>query len=504
MYSPEAKIINFLGTKIFWILLLTLIVLIFWFPTRNIPYWWDSAGYVVHAARYYINTNFTSLLLPSDSGISAFARPPLFVFSLAIIWKIFGESLLTSHLFYLIFVLLAVFFTYLLGKKIANFENEFTGHLVGFFAALFLLFTPVFLAQVGIIYPEIPVTAFAVMTIYYFLDKKTRLYLLSASLMLLTKETSAIVVFVILVAILIQFLIEFFKKQKGIFKKTLKELAIYGSPILILIGWFIWHKIATGWMFVMPYYQGGMIERAFSLAKIVYSFKFFFLEQFRFLVTFFILGSFLFCIFNKEKRQIIKRFDILSVALMTVAVVFLFGIVDFLPRYIIFGLPFLYLCFFYCSALLFFERPFKEQISIFGAITLILLLFFSFGWNDHQEIRDWRFPPLEENLEYLDVIAVGKEMAGFIEKYYPKAVVWTGFPSDYMLSEPFQHYVSKPIEVHNCKDYKEGDKVDLLVFHLLSPPQMDCLRMIQELRLSLLIPFGKNGKWMQIYKNPNL
>ena len=492
MYS--SKIIE---TKIFWILILSLLILVFWFPTRNIPYWWDSAGYIVHAARYYINTNFTSLLLPSDSAITAFAHPPFFVFTLALVWKIFGESLLISHIFYLIFILLAVIFTYLLGKKIANFENELINHLVGVSAALFLLFSPVFLAQTGIIYPEIPVTAFAVMTIYYFLDKKPWLYLLSASLMLLTKETSAILIVAIAVAILLEFLIKFFRKEKSDFKKAIKESIIYGSPIILLVTWFIWHKMATGWMFVMPYYQETLTKGALSLSKIILPAKFFFLEQFRFIITFSILGLFLFHLFDKEKRCILKRLDIILLSLIIVFVILLFGIVDFLHRYIVFGLPFLFILFSY-----FIGQTLINKKTAFVFLTIIILFIFSFGWNNHRKIKSWHFPPLEENLEYLDIIKIGQKTASFIEKNYPDQVVYTAFPTNYMLSEPFQHYVSKPIETRDCKDYKEGDRIDLIVFHFFSPGQIDCMKLIGSLGFQNLVTFEENGKFIQIYRKP--
>ncbi len=157
------------------IFILTLIgvVITFWYPTKDVPYWWDSALYVIPAARYYIKANFSSFILPSEPQFSDFSHPPLFSFLLAGVWKIFGESLFISHLFYLIFVFLAIISLYLLGKRVANFDN-LTNNLVGFSAALILLFTPVFLAQVGIIYTEIPMTAFALLAVYFFLNQKIR------------------------------------------------------------------------------------------------------------------------------------------------------------------------------------------------------------------------------------------------------------------------------------------------------------------------------------------
>jgi len=504
MHSSEIKTQNLLTNQVFWISLLCFVTLVLWFPTRNLPYWWDSAGYIVYGARYYINTNFSSIFLPSDSAISAFAHPPFFVFTLALFWKIFGESLLISHIYYLVFVLLAVIFTYLLGKTLANFGEEATSHLVGVGAALFLIFSPVFLAQVGIVYPEIPITAFGVMTAYFFLKKKVPWYLVSAILMVFTKETSAIIIFAILGITLIQFMGGFLKRRERNFKKIIKTLFVYSLPLILLTGWFVAHKIVTGWMFVMPYYQENLTKEALSLLKMKLPLRFFFIEQSRAILSLFILGTFLFSFLNKEKRNFIKRLEILLFVLVLIFLILLFGIVDFLHRYIIFGLPFFYILFFYCVAILVEKKLDKEQFTIFGAITLIFMTLFYFSWDNHRSFKNWHFPPLEENLEYQDIITIGKQTASFIERYYPNAVVWTSFPTNYMLSEPFQHYVSKPIKVYNCHTYKDGDKVDLVVFHLFSPGEVNCLKIIQDENFLLLIPFEKNGKWIQIYKNPNL
>ena len=80
--------------------ILSFATFILWWPPRMLPYWWDSAGYIMHAARFFLDINFTSFILPSDSTISAFAHFPLFPFLLALVWKIFGESLLVTHIFY--------------------------------------------------------------------------------------------------------------------------------------------------------------------------------------------------------------------------------------------------------------------------------------------------------------------------------------------------------------------------------------------------------------------
>ena len=189
--------------------------------------------------------------------------------------------------------------------------------------------------------------------------------------------------------------------------------------------------------------------------------------------------------------------NILIPFLIILFVPFLFGVLDFLPRYLVFGLPFFYILFF-----VFIGKSFSIATKSVITISLIILLLTSASqWDNKREIDDWHYPPLEENLEYLDVIEIGKEMSSFVENNYPEASVYTDFPSHYMLGESFQHYVSKDIEVHTCLEYKQGDKIDLIVFHFLSPGEGACLQLMRDLSFSNVVKtFEKNGKEMKIYE----
>lgn len=160
------------------VVFLTGFLLIFWWPTRNLPFWWDSAGTVVHTSLQFLKTNFKNL-------ISGFARPSFFTLLLAIFWKVLGQSLFVAHFLNLIFAFLVLFYTFLLGKEIMQ---DSLANLVGFSSAIRLLFTPLFLTQLGIVYVEIPMLAFVLMTVYYAIKKNFSGYLISASLMVLTKE----------------------------------------------------------------------------------------------------------------------------------------------------------------------------------------------------------------------------------------------------------------------------------------------------------------------------
>ncbi len=296
---------------------------------------------------------------------------------------------------------------------------------------------------------------------------------------------------------LINFLVRFFKKEEKKIKQTLKELALYSSPILLLVLWFSWHKIATGWMFTVPGQEGrlGSSWEIFFLKLKAIS-DFLFLGQGRFIISFSIIVFLFFIFFRKKAKKALGQESVILLFLIIVFTPLAFSGLEFLHRYIVFALPFFYIFFCYLAASVFFKNP---AYSVFVAL-LILLPTFYFNWNSHRQIKNWYFPPLEENLEYLDIIKVGKFTSKFLEKYYPDAQIYTEFPTNYMLSESWQHYVKKPLNVRNCKDYKKNDKADIVVFHYFTPNQGYCLEMIKNMGFYNLITFTENGKSMEIYK----
>ena len=174
-------------------LLLTLLfasALFFWASTISLPYWWDSAGFVMQQAHSYLVDGFSI----RSVSYSDFAHPPLLSVFLVLAWSVFGETVVVSHLVYLPFVLLSVVGVYFLGKELV--KDSTVGPMVGFASALLVLFTPTFLAQIGIIYMEIPATAFAVLGYLFFLKRRYVLSTTFFSLMVLMREFTSIIVFI--------------------------------------------------------------------------------------------------------------------------------------------------------------------------------------------------------------------------------------------------------------------------------------------------------------------
>lgn len=482
------------------IVFLAITTFILWLPTTGIPYWWDSAGYIIPAAHRFIDTGFNPLV----PGFTDFAHPPLFIVLLAIVWMIFGESLFISHALNLIVTLLAVVYTFLLGTHMVK-ENGPYGAVVGTSAALLLLFTPVFMAQVGIIYIEIPVTAFALISTYYFLKRKLTLYSVAASLMVLTKEISVILCVIFLCAYLYSL------KGKMPYLRNLKnharEMMWMLLPFLLLAVWFVYHHGVTGWWFVVPGRRLVNTPGIFNVNVdyLIFTVRFIFLDQKRFLATAIVLILIILAQVSKRRKIKLKKLwsgerKIMPGIAVVLAVFFLKT--EFLLRYSVLVLPFFYLTVSYnlfaFAKLMNMKR--NQTVLTVTVITLALAGMFWSEWDTHRRINSLYVQPLEDNLEYRDVIELAKKSADYIRKTDRDVRVYTTFPFRTMLSDTGLHYVDKPFKTFECATYEIGDRVDMVLIHPYSPQLFACHELARVLKFQTIVPFEVNGKLVNIAK----
>src|SRR3989338_2693277 len=226
--------------------------------------------------------------------------------------------------------------------------------------------------------------------------------------MLLMKEVSLVVLLSIGFVYFWAFIFSSIKDKTDIARKSIvfcKDLAFFMSPALVLAAWFAWHYAATVWLFSLPYYEKTFNEEILSVSwqKIGFVLKFFFLEQNRWVASVFVGGA-LFVLAARQKfRELFfasRAEGLVLACLIAIAVPVLFGKLEFLPRYVIFGLPFLFIFF---SVLLghLLQRRFphdpvsaSKKIVFFSAVTVLVFLF-SLAWtrtgrSKHFILRRWK------------------------------------------------------------------------------------------------------------------
>lgn len=174
------------------LLILLILFFILKIPTMNVPYFWDESiavSQVLVTAEQKLNP-----ILPSPYDVG---HPPFFYLTGALFYLVFGELPIISHIYSFIFSLITIYFTYLLGNKLI-------GRTGGIIASVLLMFCPIFFSQSGIFLSDMPLTALTVATIYFALNHDTKKYLISGSILVLTKEPAVITILSILLYILIE------------------------------------------------------------------------------------------------------------------------------------------------------------------------------------------------------------------------------------------------------------------------------------------------------------
>ena len=155
-------------------------------PHLALPYFWDEAwSYFPAVFKMYENGPG---LLPGALPLWDAKGHPLFFFFLSSIWmKMVGTSVFWVHILPLLISIATLLASYFLVKKIA-------GIWAANITILLLSVQSLFLAQASMLLPEMLITLLLILCIDFYLREKYFWFVLVASLMVLTKETSIVFV----------------------------------------------------------------------------------------------------------------------------------------------------------------------------------------------------------------------------------------------------------------------------------------------------------------------
>lgn len=232
------------NTLIFRIIFVLLVVLFFVLKLDvcSLPYHWDELGVYSQAALYMYD--HTPSLLPGDiPDVLSRGHPLLFMFIYACFFKLFGTSVIGVHVFTVLISILFIVISYRLAERF--FSSE-----IALAASFLLVVQPLFFAQSVFVLPEIMLGVFALLSIYYYLDKKLWLAAFWASLALLTKETAIVLPLVMVVMEGLKF---FRKDITG--KQLSSALLIIFIPYYVFGIFIVIQRIQNGWFFY-PYHTG--------------------------------------------------------------------------------------------------------------------------------------------------------------------------------------------------------------------------------------------------------
>ena len=508
--------------KIIIILIITLIVFIIKINILNQPFFWDDMGGIITPALDMFENNFC-LIHPYRN----FGHPPFLHICLALIWKIFGYSILSSHIFIILVGVVGLYYTFRIG-------NDFFNFWVGLGATVLLFFNQLFFAQIGIINDSIPLLTLGIITVYYYLKDKKLLVFLFASLLVLTKETGALLIFAIFIHWFIKnistlkqtlkqeaFLTKLQEKKypnrvesiKKIFEETIvliKKSWFLTGPIIFLLLWFTFHQIKLGWFLRVDliYHQTDFwmnLNKNFII-NFYYDFTNNNINKFNFILLFFIIINIV-----KYRIKILKTTSLFFLIIFLYLV--LFSFTDDLPRYFTVILPFFYII--SSEAVYSIYKKIKFN-NIFFVFT-ILLCSFIFSLN-YQGDRIGPGFKLDSNLEYNDFIYVSKQATDYIEKKYSNNNIVTYWPMTDQLNEPKFGYISKKINritdtTENFRSYivpsvdamEEFNPNSILItddtiFYYTFPPNNFFVKIIENKNIEIIKIFKKNNKSSILFK----
>lgn len=213
----------------YYLLLSLLFYVVVTFYFSNIPFFWDSPHFSRQALFYY-NTNFDSFFSPNnlDSG-----HPPFFAMYLALGWKLFGKTLLVSHLLILPFAFGIIYF---IDKIAARYLQSPYKQLAVFFVAI----DSVFLMQTIYMNFEL-MMIFAFLFSLYQIFKNNRKLLILGLVILVFSNIRGVLMALSLLLIDIK-----------INKFSLKNILIFLLPGGLFILWNYIHLLYTDWVLVNP------------------------------------------------------------------------------------------------------------------------------------------------------------------------------------------------------------------------------------------------------------
>ncbi len=159
----------------------------------TLPHHWDALNRI-HNAHTIASHGFSPLLPQGMSFLDAQGRPPFVLLLLALTVLLQPYDLIAAHVLWLAFAALAVYLTDRLGRAAwsppASSRSPPAMSWTGALAALWLVANPLFVAQSEIIVMEVPVTAFTLAAAVCLVERRWRLYLLTATMLVLSKEAA--------------------------------------------------------------------------------------------------------------------------------------------------------------------------------------------------------------------------------------------------------------------------------------------------------------------------
>jgi 4-amino-4-deoxy-L-arabinose transferase-like glycosyltransferase len=484
-------------------------------PLLRLPYFWDEAGYYIPSALDFFQG---WSLLPHTTLPEG--HTPLVIAYIGLAWKIFGYSPLAARAAMTLIAAATVTTIYSLARRIANAE-------IAFWTALLLGLSPMFFAQTTLVHLDLAAALFTTLAVLFFLDGRTWLFALAASLAVLSKETAVILLPVAWICAW---------RNRRLFaaseKIPVSTWIALGIPLLPLAAWTLFYHHSTGfWTGNQGYLSYNLYStlppvRVFwSFARRIYEL---FFSGFQWVLTLAVPAGIWWG--RKYSPMDPKRLTdgppwrafIFLAGATVAAYLALLSIVGgaILPRYLLPVMPMFYLAL--VAMILRLPRRAARTILTLTAACFIASWFIN---------PPYPFP-FEDNLAYADFVHLHQQAAEFLEHQPGQPRILTAWPTTDELSRPFLGYTRESLVVTPVRGFAamdfDGvapDSFDLLFLYSRRwepagnwlerfpgwmriqgryfdyHPQADTQTIVNRFHLHLVAQFERRRQWVQIYSH---
>lgn len=480
-----------------WLLLIIILgySLVIWYPTRELPYHWDSAGFVINATEELMNRNFRPWIVE----YSDFAHPPLLMTMLGFLWNFWGESKLLSHALMWVFLPMIMIIGGLLAV-LGEWKKPMIKEIIFIGSAITIGTVPVIISELGHIYIDLPSSALSILGVLFWVRNKYFWSGITLTLAVMTKESALLWIMVLGSVWLITNYQDIKKLGINTLKLRISALLSLLLPVITWVSWLSYNYTINGWFLYRP---GRSIPDVNIVDSIIFVSKILILEQGRWslvlvgLVTFYLISKTGELTKIKKANIPIIWLGIISIILGILA----FGYVrEFTPRYGIGIITMMIVLVYNLLGRVWDTQIIKSKLGLVSLCALLIGIQVAYWRPSLAQTSSWEFAP-SADLSYQDMIQIGIKSANFLEQNYPNAYIYGSFPEIYQLTQPIQGYVSKSINFRECKDFKYDPNHEQIIYgHYYSPGMMKCMQIVQYYPSQTIAKFESNGKWLMLVK----
>jgi 4-amino-4-deoxy-L-arabinose transferase-like glycosyltransferase len=393
---------------IFFFAFAAILVAMHW-PLLTLPFHWDELGQFVPAA---LDLYRDGAWVPHSTTPNV--HPPGVMLLLALVWKVFGFSILSSRLTMLAVAAVGVYLSFLLAIRLSRKSSD----APAIAAVVFLIAAPLFYTQSMMVLLDMPAMTLTVLSLLLFLDERYAACALATTALVLVKETAISTPLVFAAWLLFR-------------EKRVREAFYFLAPALALGLWLVELHHATGHWLGNDEFARFNVNQSLSFSHILYAIGR------RIYIHFLSDGHFLGAAALIAGWRLLRGKEWAIAGLVAIAqtamVTLLGGAV--LDRYMLPVLPILYAAF--AVAALAWSRPMRLWVQA-AMVTLFLVGWF---WNPPVPF------PYENNLAMVDFVRLQQTAAEYLEDHAADRRIATAWPLSDAIIHPEFGYVRRPLNL---------------------------------------------------------